>query len=306
MRLSEGFLSILLAGAVTSTATSQGPACTAPQVATEFAPHLADSGLLFRGQFSPDGQELWFFKKVTPGEHEDYRIFVSRLRDGAWGKAERVLINGEFSELYPAISPDGRRLVYSSYQPVPGDSSQHPNAHLYVAERRDGGWGPGVLQRAASTLGSYNSGPRIGARGELLFAVTTPDWRTRTSMISEWNGREYGPARPRVLPAVDRWKDWRKDLYVWGGELAPGDSIAILDISPIGPNGRRGPAIIYFSKLEGDRWTEPRPVGAGVNTTGHNNFVFFSTDGCELLFTRDFSRFYHVSLARALSSASPD
>ena len=48
----------LMAAGVFATASAQGPGCNAPQVASEFAPHLADSMVLFRGQFSPDGQEL--------------------------------------------------------------------------------------------------------------------------------------------------------------------------------------------------------------------------------------------------------
>jgi WD40-like Beta Propeller Repeat len=293
-----------LLAAVPFTLAAQGGAdrCgDSPRSAVPFARHLADSSLLFRGQFSPDGNELWYFKKVTPGQHEDYRIFVSRRRGNEWGPGERVLINGEFSELYPAISPDGRRLVYSSYEPVPGDTSHYKNAHIYLAERRGDRWGPGVLQRSASVIGHYNSGPRFGANGELLFDVTTPDWRTRTSMISQWNGQEYGVARPHEIPEVNRWKDWRSDMHLWGGRLAPGDSIAVLDISPIAAGGRRGPAVIYLSVRNGGQWSEPRPAGGGVNAAGHNNFVFFSSDGCELLFTRGFSTFYHVSLAAALA-----
>jgi hypothetical protein len=191
MRLTRGFTQIGLATLVASAAHAQGPSCSAPQVTVELAPHLADSTKLFRGQFSPDGRELYYFKKVTPGQ-EDYRIFVSQLRNGAWSEPEKLLIAGEVSELYPTITPDGRRLVFSSYQPVPGDTSSHPNAHLYVAERRGNGWGAPVLQRAASRIGWYHSGPVCGVPSQFS---PTSCW------CSHRPGREVGQLRPISTPA---------------------------------------------------------------------------------------------------------
>ena len=52
------------------------------------------------------------------------------------------------------------------------------------------------------------------------------------------------------------------------------------------------------------RWTEPAPLGAGVNTPGGwENFAALSADGCDLVFVRDFSAFYRVSLRAALGQS---
>ena len=58
---------------------SQAPVCsTRIPGETALAPELADSGRIYRGTLSPDGRELWFFKKVTDDpEREDYRIAVT-------------------------------------------------------------------------------------------------------------------------------------------------------------------------------------------------------------------------------------
>lgn len=285
-------------------AHAQASCQAAPQVAVEFAPHLADSTRLFRGQFSPDGRELYYFKKVTPGQ-EDYRIFVSRLENGAWSPPERMLVAGEISELYPSVSPDGKRLVYSSYQPVAGDTSSHPNAHLYVAERQGNGWGKPVLQRTASRIGWYHSGPVVQRDNSVQFMITSPDWRTAIHMRSEWNGTEYGPATPNA--EAERWKGWQRErMQVWGAQATGQDSVMLVFVSERKPEGGIRPADIYASFRRDGSWTEPRPLGAGVNSPdGVENFAFFSPDGCELLFTRGFSRFYHVSLGAALAAARP-
>jgi hypothetical protein len=295
----------LISASAASVHGQQASCAASPQVAAEFAPHLADSTKLFRGQFSPDGTELYYFKKVTLGQ-EDYRIFVSRLHNGAWSPPERTLIAGEeVSELYPAVSPDGKRLVFSSYQAVPGDTSAHPNAHLYVAERRGSGWGMPVLQRAASRIGWYHSGPVVQRDNSLHFMITSPDWRTAITMRSEWNGTEYGPAVPYA--EAERWRDWQQDrMRVWGAQSTRHDSVMLVLVSERMPGGRSGPADIYASFRRGDGWTDPRPLGAGVNTPGAaENFAFFTPDGCELVFTRGFSRFYHVSFDAALTAARP-
>ena len=44
-----------------------------PSRAEPFAPALSDSGRLFRGTFSADGQTLYYFRKQKP-DQEDYRI----------------------------------------------------------------------------------------------------------------------------------------------------------------------------------------------------------------------------------------
>jgi len=41
-----------------------------------------------------------------------------------------------------------------------------------------------------------------------------------------------------------------------------------------------------------------------VNSPGTENFAFLSRDGCALIYTRDFSTFYHVSIAAALAEPS--
>ncbi|MEO8587889.1 MAG: hypothetical protein ABI432_00830 [Flavobacteriales bacterium] len=38
------------------------------------------------------------------------------------------------SDLYPAPSPDGSVVVFTSYRPIPGDTSSHPSANLWYVE----------------------------------------------------------------------------------------------------------------------------------------------------------------------------
>jgi hypothetical protein len=292
------FASTLLGLAIATSTSAQEP--SAPAEAEVFAPGAIsiEDGNVYRGGFSPDGREFWFFRKVTEGE-EDYRIFVSRLSDdGAWGEPERVLLGGEFSELYPSISPDGGRMVFASYRPIPGDPSDHPNANLWYVDRNpDGSWGTPVFMAAASTLANYDNNPRFRPDGAIEFGSTTPDWSTNTRLVTRWDGAQYGPPEPDTLLAA--WAGWRDDMSISNATLSPDGTLAILDVRERGPEGL-GPSDLWFSRRRDDGWSELEKVGGGVNTPDDfENFVVFSPDGSTIHFVRGFRLYWRVPTAIA-------
>lgn len=270
---------------------------TASAGAVVFAPGTVslEDGNVFRGSFSPEGREFWFFRKVTEGE-EDYRIFVSRLEGGSWGEPEKVLLGGEFSELYPSMSPDGQRMVFTSYRPVPGDTTDHPNANLWYVDRgSDGAWGEPVLMEAATTLANYDNNPRFRADGAIEYRSTTPDWSTTSSLVTRWDGTRYGPPEPDPLAAG--WAHWRDDAEVSQVTLSPDGALAILDVRVGG-----SPSDLWYARREDGGWSEPRPLAGGVNTPeAFENFALFSPDGRDILFVRGFRRYWSVPVATAIA-----
>lgn len=267
----------------------------------EFAAGTISDGNVYRGAFAPDGRTLYFFKKVGGGRAEDYRIYASRLAGGRWTAPERVALGGEHSDLYPAVSPDGRRLVFASYRPVPGDSAGTHNAHLWYAERAGEGWGPPVFMARTSALGQYHSAITFTADGALHFQTTAPDWETRRGWIARWDGAEFGPPQP--YDPAEPWRRWRPDLYVWGARPAPDNAFALLEVSRVdSATKQRLPSDLWVTYRQPGTpgWSEPRPLGAGVNSAGTENFPFLSPDGRDLYFVRDFARVYRVPVAEAL------
>jgi hypothetical protein len=269
------------------------------QQAAAFAPGVISTGNVFRGTFDHDGRTFYFFKKVGPENSEDYRIFRSRLVGDTWTTPERVSLGGEFSDLYPSISLDGRRMVFSSYRPAPGDTSKKPNAHLWYVDRVGDGWGPPVFMREASLLGWYHSQPTIGRDGSVAVGRTSPDWSRSERVVSRWNGSAFG------VPVVDdpaaRWKSWRPDLHVWNGVPSPDGSFMILEISRVDTaTRRRAPGDLWVSVSRNGTWAEPRRLGPGVNSDQTENFVFFSPDGRVMYFVREFAAFYRVGVDEIL------
>ena len=259
---------------------------------------LSGAGEIYRGSFSPDGRTFYFFRKVGPGE--DYRIVVSERAGDSWSAPEVVRLGGEFSDLYPSVSRDGRRMVFSSYRPVPGASGGKPNAHLWYVDRVNDGWGAPVFMRQASTIGHYHSWVEIGFDDAVYFRRTTPDWKINDTLRSAWTGTEYGAPEPYA--DVERWKGWRPDVRIVGGAPGPGGALVFLDVATTNPRTGRGASDIWVSRRHGAAWSDPAPLGAGINADGYDVFPFMSPDGATLYFVRDFATFHRIPLAEALAS----
>ncbi len=284
--------------------TMAGLGCTAGSPTPRNEPEIVGAetvsvGNVFRGTFTPDGDTLYYFKNVTEGE-EDYRIFRTHRTGSTWSQPERMFLGGDFSDLYPAISPDGTRMVFSSYRPAPGDTSAHPSAYLWYVERMGREtWGPPVFLAQASAYGHYHSQPIFDRRGDLYFNRSGWDYHGHSEHVSRWDGARHAAAdtssawlalRDRIGPG--------KRLY----ETTPGydGSYWLLAIGERPDTGRPGPADLYASFRVDSGWSEPRPLRAGVNTPGTENFAFYARDGGELLFVRDFARIYRLPLEEAL------
>jgi hypothetical protein len=255
-------------------------------------------GNVYRGTFTPDGDTLYYFKNVTHGE-EDYRIFRAHRTGESWSRPDQVELGGDYSDLYPAITPDGRRMVFSSYRPAPGDTSTHPGAYLWYVEREGGSWGAPVFMAESSEWAHYHSQPIFDARGDLHFNRSSWDYRGHSEHVSRRVGDRYAPpdtsagwtaARKRLAPG--------QHLY----ETTPGHdgSFVLLVIGECPDSGRPGPPDLHVMFRSDTGWTAPRPLAGGVNTALTENFAFYSPDGRDLYFVRDFARIYRIPLEQAL------
>jgi hypothetical protein len=265
-----------------------------------FGPGVLSVGEVFRGCFTLDGRTFYFFKKVTPGQ-EDYRIFVSHLVNGKWTEPERVRLGGDYSDLYPALSKDSKRLVFSSYRPAPADTSAKPNAHLWYVEREGAGWGPPVFMTEVNKLGHYHSGVEFGPDEAVYFRRTTPDWSSGQTLLTRWNGKEFTAPEPYEL--AERWKNWRANVRIVGASPGPDGKVVFLGVATRNPKTGQGASDIWVAFKQGKGWTDPKPLGPQINADGYETFPFFSPDKKTFYFVRDFATFYRLPLKAALATA---
>ncbi len=242
------------------------PGPSTPEV---FGPGVLSVGEVFRGSFTPDGNVFYFFKKIGSGE--DYRIYSSNRAATGWTTPAIVDLGGEFSDLYPSVSRDGRRIVFSSYRPVPGRA----------------GWQTNMRISGTRTARTADGARRCSWPGRARWGTTTPGSSSASTTRSIFGGRHRtgrapkrcepgGPAantprRSRTATSNDG-KAWRPDVNVVGGSPGPGGRLVFLDVATRNPRTGRAASDIWVSIKRGDGWTEPAPLGAGVNSTATTYF----------------------------------
>ncbi|MEM7417482.1 MAG: hypothetical protein AAF389_18475 [Gemmatimonadota bacterium] len=270
-------------GAILALASCQGGVGDAVIEPRPFLPDVTEAlaGEVFRGTFSPDGSDFYFFSKV--GEGEDYRVFVASTEGDSSTATLLPLGDANASSMYPAVSPDGNQLVFSS-------SRGGDNAGLWMAERSDAGWGePRPI--GASLSGHYNASSWFHPDGSLRFASTTPDWSETHFYRAEFADGDFAAAE---LDTTWAEFDVGEGYHLWSGLLHPGGELAILEVSARLEDGRLSPSDLWISRRVEGVWSVAAPLGGGVNTEGTENFPTFSPDGVTLVYVRDFEHFLEL------------
>ena len=102
-----------------------------------------DAGVSF-GTLSPDGKE--FYYTVHPADWSRHRVVVSRLDGVNWSTPETLPFSGRWNDREPRLTPDGRRLYFSSNRPVQAsDTARRRDLDLWITPRAtEGTWGPDI------------------------------------------------------------------------------------------------------------------------------------------------------------------
>jgi hypothetical protein len=278
-------VAILVSAVLTAAQTPfQGRGCE-PQL---FAPQLwSDGEEVYGGTFTDDGRRFYFFKKVGP---ENFRIVEARWSGDGWRGPFPVDFSATTSDLYPAVSRDGTRIVFTSYRRVPGDTSARPNGHLWMVERNGDTWTEPRPLLALLSLGDYHPGVKMLHDGTLYFRVIS---RTdRATYRAPYVDGRY-PRRERVR-SYD--KAQTPAERVWGAEPAPDGSRFFLTTAPLtAAPSTWGPADVYVANADEDGWTVPSRLSSRINTNANESAVTATPDGQHLLFTRD-GRMYQVRI----------
>lgn len=253
-------LLLLLLPATVSAQPSQAPAAPEDPAASEglFEPGLISDGGVFCLTLSPEGsQALWV---RSGGARSALQIMESTRAEGRWQTPRAASFSGDprWKDIDPMFSPDGRRLIFQSNRPVPGQPARS-GFDIWSVHRLAEGWSAPVHLGDGINGEDSESSASLAADGSLYFMKNDPEGRGQSDLfVSRLKDGRYQPAQS-LGPGINTTARESNPF------IAPDQSYLIYFSS--GP-GVQGETDLLISFQEAGRWSAPVNLGAPINSRG--------------------------------------
>ncbi|HKQ52544.1 MAG TPA: hypothetical protein VJT74_09255 [Pyrinomonadaceae bacterium] len=242
-----------------------------PQV---FAAGVVSTGHEFALTFTPDMKELYFTRSFP--DKKLNHIMRSEFRNGQWQEPAPVNFTSEkWSDLDPALSPNGKRLFFISTRPT-RNTPEGKNMEVWYADRAGDAWGEPRWLESAGSPGKEGS-PTVSKDGTLcFFSDRGREANANAIYCSEFRAGKYGEPE-KLGPQVNSGpSDTSPSLS------ADGRTLLFYSTRP----GGDGQADLYVSFRHGREWSAATNLGPLVNTTEFEYNPVLSPDGKTLYFGR--------------------
>ncbi len=219
--------------------------------------------------FTPDGREFYFTRQR--------RVRVVREENGAWSRPQPLAVFGEYSSAGVFVTTDGARLYVCSNKPLMEKAEAKKDRDIWVLRRGAQGWSdPTNLSGVVNSLAD-DYYPTATGEGDLYFSSRREGGKGKGDI---YRARLVGGTfeRPENLGAPVNTAQSDFDPFI-----APDESYLVF--ASTRPGGL-GNADLYISFRGKDgSWSEPRNLGAPVNTPYLEYAPMLSPDGKFLFFT---------------------
>ncbi len=223
-----------------------------------------------------DGNTIVFTRRIH-GNNEE--LFISTKTDsGEWSAPQTIpLLNSPFLEGAPAISPDGKTLVFASCD----RKNSLGGCDLYFSHWENNRWSvPQNMGYPINTPG-YESQPCFANNGRTLFFTSN---------------------RVGGLGGLDIWYSVRKSDGSWAAPLNAGNNVNTAgneDCPHVHPNGRylffssngylgMGAKDLFVSERNNiGEWMPPKNLGYPINSRGDENSLVVFPDGKHAIMASD-------------------
>ena len=263
---------------------------------------ISDNNEQWRITFTPDGKTAYFAESIGffPVTRQA-TIYVTDYVDGAWTAPVVAPFSGQYSDIDPLISPDGRRLYFSSIRPVDGVSSG--DIDIWMVERTATGWSDPVHLGPEVNSAADELYPSVTANGTLYFAsgpIAPAPGADFDIYSAERSGSGFAPrvalgSGVNTQPAVT--DPYIQAAWEFNPEIsADGRTLIFTSLRP----GGFGFGDLYVSRLVKGEWSAAENLGPAVNTAADEFHPTISRNGRDLYFVRRIpskGNFYHISTA---------
>jgi len=280
-------ITMRLGSLIAATAFVAGVAASQNQPATPelFGPGAISTPDAYEsfGSLSPSGLDFYFTQhQPNFGQHH---IVVSHLRDGRWSRPEPTPFSSTWNDREPRLSPDGRRLYFSSNRPAVAGNPPG-KLDLFMTERgADGAWT--APERLAPPINTDVNDfcPVVVADGTLFFISGRPGGirgTEPTDIYNVWRAQALDKSGLRFKEPENLGKAINTGLET-NVFVTPDERTMVIsrDGAPDGLGGDD----LYVSTRVNNTWQSPLHLPAPVNSDKYEYGPSLTADGKWLIFT---------------------
>jgi hypothetical protein len=244
------------------------PSVLAPRLA---GGPLSSAGDELNASFTPDGQTVYFTRKVA-GRHGI--IMRSYRRGGEWTTPTVAPFSGQYSDFDPFVTPDGRRVFWISVRPVNGEAKT--DTDIWMAEWHGDDWGPAVHLEGPVNSAANEYYPTVAQNGTLYFSSTRPEGKGRGDLYFS----RLANGRYDAIHGVD---SVNTAAFEGDAFIAPDESYLLF--TGFGRTDGDSAGDLFVSTNRAGIWSAPRRLEHGINTKAQEYAPIVAPDGQWLYFT---------------------
>lgn len=109
--------------------------------------------------FSPDGNELYFYRITKVSGKTEIKIFSTKHVDGIWIASEEAKFASGYPSSQPHITHNNKRLYFGWHRPVPqGETSYMGDRGVWISVKTENGWSEPKYAGQGMFVSSSNDG----------------------------------------------------------------------------------------------------------------------------------------------------
>jgi hypothetical protein len=230
------------------------------EIVEAFLPQLPGNPVAVRDlTIRHDGKELYLTSQSLFGEIS--AIMRMELEGDQWEQTGLASFSGNYKDLEPFLSPDGRRLYFASDRPRGDSLEAAPDYDIWYVER-DGledAWGEPVNLGAPVNTDGNEFYPAVTSGGDLYFTSDRPGTKGKDDIFHAKKG-EQGYADPVSLGEAIN-----SEGYEFNAFVAPDGSYLIY--TAYNRADGLGSGDLYISHRQADGgWSDAQNLGPEINS----------------------------------------
>lgn len=229
--------------------------------------------------FNKDMTELYLNRRKPKGK---YKIYIMKLVNGKWSKAELVSFYSDkdknYADYRPRLNPQGDILYFNSDRPLKGETKS-TGLHQWYVKKNKNGWGQPTPLEKPSVEGVIVDAASSRS-GNLYFSLNKKDGEPQDEKVY-YSVNENGEniTAEKMGMEINLPGEWSCCPFI-----APDESYIIYD-SP--RDSGFGWVDLYISFNKNGNWTKSYNLGPKVNTNYGEGLATVSPDEKFLFFYRD-------------------